>query len=157
MQARDVMTTNVVIVQTHTPISEIARILRTLGISGVPVMDGDTLVGIVKEVDLIARHARPHYPRYLPLLDAQIPLGGQREYQEIVRRILGTTARDIMSTPVKTCHPDADLEEVATLMVEKNANPVPVMENGRLVGIISHTDLMRAFDDLETASEDTTT
>ena len=156
MQARDVMTTNVVIVQTHTPISEIARILRTLGISGVPVMDGDTLVGIVKEVDLIARHARPHYPRYLPLLDAQIPLGGQREYQEIVRRILGTTARDIMSTPVKICHPDADLEEVATLMVEKNANPVPVMENGRLVGIISHTDLMRAFDELETASEDTT-
>ena len=92
MQARDVMTTNVVIVQASTPIADIARILRTLAISGVPVFEGDTLVGIVKEVDLIARHARPHYPRYLPLLDAQIPLGGQREYQEMVRRILGTTA-----------------------------------------------------------------
>ena len=152
MQARDVMTTNVVIVQASTPIADIARILRTVAISGVPVFEGDTLVGIVKEVDLIARHARPHYPRYLPLLDAQIPLGGQREYQEMVRRILGTTARDIMSTPVKTCHPDTDLEEVATLMVEKNANPIPVMEHGRLVGIISHTDLMRAFDGLETPS-----
>ena len=106
MQARDVMTTNVVIVQASTPIADIARILRTVAISGVPVFEGDTLVGIVKEVDLIARHARPHYPRYLPLLDAQIPLGGQREYQEMVRRILGTTARDIMSTPVKTCQPD---------------------------------------------------
>ncbi len=154
MQARDVMTTNVVIVQTDTPISEIARILSVLGISGVPVMEGDTLVGIVKEVDLIARHARPHYPRYLPLLDAQIPLGGQREYQEIVRRILGTTAHDIMSAPVKTCHPDDDLEEVATLMVEKNANPIPVMDHGRLVGIISHTDLLTAFSKLETAPED---
>ena len=155
MQARDVMTTKVVIVQADTPIAEIARILRTLGISGVPVMDGDTMVGIVKEVDLIARHARPHYPRYLPLLDAQIPLGGQREYQEIVSRIFGTTARDIMSTPVKTCHPDTDVEEVATLMVEKNVNPVPVVENGRLVGIISHTDLIRVFSDLETTNEDT--
>ena len=154
MQARDVMTTKVVIVQADTPIAEIARILRTLGISGVPVMDGDTMVGIVKEVDLIARHARPHYPRYLPLLDAQIPLGGQREYQEIVRRICGTTAHDIMSTPVKTCHPDTDVEEVATLMVEKNVNPVPVMDNGRLVGIISHTDLIRVFSELEITDED---
>ena len=154
MQARDVMTTKVVIVQADTPIAEIARILRTLGISGVPVMDGDTMVGIVKEVDLIARHARPHYPRYLTLLDAQIPLGGQREYQEIVRRIFGTTARDIMSTPVKTCHPDTDVEEVATLMVEKNVNPVPVVENGRLVGIISHTDLIRVFSELEITNED---
>ena len=88
------------------------------------------------------------------MLDAQIPLGGQREYQEIVRRIFGTTARDIMSTPVKTCHPDTDVEEVATLMVEKNVNPVPVVENGRLVGIISHTDLIRVFSELEITNED---
>ncbi len=153
MQARDVMTRDVVTVQTHTPIAEIARIMRSLGISGIPVLAGEDLVGVVKENDLIARHARPHYPRYLPLLDAQIPLGGQREYQEIVRRILGVTAGDIMSTPVMTCHPDADLEEVATLMVEKRANPVPVVEHGRLVGIVSRTDLIRAFEEVETPAE----
>ncbi|OQA41704.1 MAG: CBS domain protein [Chloroflexi bacterium ADurb.Bin325] len=79
---------------------------------------------------------------YLPLLGAQIPLGGQREYREIVRRILGLTARDIMTTPVESVGPDTDLEEVATLMVEQKANPIPVLDEGRLVGIIGHTDLI---------------
>lgn len=147
MKARDIMTTEVVTFSPDTPIRQIARTFRRLGITGAPVVAEGKIVGIVTEIDLIARHARPHSPLYLPLLDAKIPLRGQREYREIVRRILGTTARDIMTTPVKTVSADADLEEVATLMVESKANPVPVVEGDRLVGIIGHTDLLQHLEE----------
>jgi CBS domain-containing protein len=152
MKARDIMTTDVVTFSPDAPIREIARTFRVRNISGAPIVEEGQVIGIVTEVDLIARHARPHYPRYLPLLDARIPLGGQREYQEIVRHILGLTARDIMTMPVKTVDADADLEDVATLMVESRANPLPVMEGERMVGIVSHTDLIRTLE--ESAAED---
>jgi len=150
MKARDIMTTDVVTLAPDAPISHIARTFRRLGITGAPVVEEGKIIGIVTEIDLIARHARPHAPIYLPLLDARIPLGGQRDYRETVRRILGLTARDIMTVDVKTVTADADLEEVATLMVESKANPVPVLDGGRLVGIIGHTDLIQH---LEEASE----
>jgi CBS domain-containing protein len=149
MKARDMMNTEVVTFAPDTTIREIARVLRTLGISGAPVIEGGEVIGIVTESDLIARHAHPHSPRYLPLLDAQIPLGGQREYRELVRRILGKTARDIMTVPVMTIDADAEAEDVATLMVESRADPIPVLENGRLVGIISHSDIIRVLEEYE--------
>ncbi len=147
MKAREIMTTEVVTLSPETPIREIARLFRQMGISGAPVVEDDQVIGIVTQVDLIARHARPHSPLYLPLLDAKIPLGGQREYRELLRRILGTTARDIMTVPVKTVDADADLEEVATLMVQGKANPLPVLEQGRLVGIISHANLIQHLEE----------
>lgn len=149
MKARDIMTTDVVTLAPDTPIREIARTFRRLGVSGAPVVEGERVVGIVTEVDLIARHARLHSPLYLPLLDAKIPLGGQREYRELLRRILGTTARDIMTVPVKTIEADADLEEVATLMVEGKANPLPVLERGRLIGIVSHAALIQHLEEAQ--------
>jgi CBS domain-containing protein len=154
MKVRDAMTTDVVTLAPNMPIQEIARTFRRLNISGAPVIEDGRVIGIVTEVDLIARHARPHYPRYLPLLDAMIPMGGQREYQEMARRILGMTARDIMTEPVNTIGPDADMEELATLMVEEHANPVPVIENDRLVGIITHTDVIRTLEEAQEPAGD---
>ena len=145
MKASDIMKSDVTTLSPTASIQEIARTFRERGIGGAPVADaesGGRVIGIVTEVDLIARHARPHLPRFLPLLDARIPLGSQREYREILRRILATTAREIMTTPVKTVDADADLEEVATLMVEGKANPVPVLRDGVLIGIIRHSDLI---------------
>jgi CBS domain-containing protein len=147
MKARDIMTTDVVILAPDAPIRHIARTFRRLGITGAPVVEEGEIIGIVTEIDIIARHARPHLPLYLPLLDAKIPLHGQREYREIIRRILGLTARDIMTVDVKVVAADTDLEEVATLMVESKANPVPVLEEGRLVGIIGHTDLIQHLEE----------
>ena len=111
--------------------------------------DKGELIGIVTEIDLIARHARAHLPLYLPLLDAKIPLGRHREYRELVRRILGVTARDVMTAPVKSVDVDANLEDVATLMVESHVNPVPVLAEGKLVGIISHTDLIQHLEEAQ--------
>ena len=147
MKARDIMTTDVITLAPDAPIGQIARTFRRLGITGAPVVEEGEIIGIVTEIDLIARHARPHLPLYLPLLDAKIPLRGQREYRETIRRILGLTAREIMTVDVKVVTADTDLEDVATLMVESKANPVPVLEEGRLVGIIGHTDLIQHLEE----------
>jgi CBS domain-containing protein len=153
MKASDIMTLDVVTLAPDTPIRQIARAFRRLGISGAPVVENDQVIGVVTEIDLIARHARPHSPLYLPLLDARIPLTRQREYREIVRRIVGMTARDIMTAPVKTVDVDDDLEYVATLMVESKANPVPVLREGKLVGIIGHTDLIAHLEEATEPSD----
>ena len=151
MLVKEIMSPNVVSLNADTPVQEIARIFREHNISGAPVLDADgNIIGIVTGIDLIARHARIHYPRYLPFLDAMIPLENPKEYKEMLRRILGTTAKDIMTKKVVTISPDADLEELATLMVEKRVNPVPVVDDeGKLVGIVSQADVLRVIEKLE--------
>ena len=82
-------------------------------------------------------------PIYLPFLDSPIFLEDPRRYQEDVRRVLGTTAEEIMTRKVRTASPDTSVEDLATMMVEDRANPIPILdEEGVLVGIVSHTDIV---------------
>jgi CBS domain-containing protein len=60
-----------------------------------------------------------------------------------MEKILGTTAEEIMSEPAVTIRPDASIEDLAELMVERRMNPVPVVEEDRLVGIVSRSDIIR--------------
>jgi CBS domain-containing protein len=144
MQAKDIMTERVLTVAPDTPVAHVARLLREKHISGVPVVSQQGgVVGIVTEIDLIKRHARVHMPIYLPFLDSPIFLEDPRRYQEDVRRVLGTTAEEIMTRKVRTASPDTSVEDLATMMVEDRANPIPILdEEGVLVGIVSHTDIV---------------
>jgi len=159
MKAKEIMTSPVFSVSPDTPVGQIARLLCQKHISGVPVVDdAGKVTGIVTEIDLIKRHARVHFPVYLPFLDSLIFLESPRRYQEDVRRALGATAREIMTRPVATATPDTDIETIATLMVEERANPIPIIDvEGRLVGIVSHTDIVRLVEQAEAseAEEDT--
>ena len=145
MQAKEIMTSPVSTVSPDTPVAEVARMLREKHISGMPVLDdAGKVVGIVTEIDLIKRHARVHFPVYLPFLDSLIFLESPRRYREDVLHVLGTTAQEIMTRPVRTATPETDVEEIATMMVEERANPIPILdESGALVGIVSHTDIVR--------------
>jgi CBS domain-containing protein len=156
MQAKEIMTFPVYTVRPDTPVAHIARLLREKHISGVPVVDdAGKVVGIVTELDLIKRHTRIHFPIYLPFLDSLIFLESPRRYQADVRRALGTSARDIMSQPVRMATPETDVEEIATLMVEERANPVPILdEQGALVGIVSHTDVVRLVEQAEASGNE---
>jgi len=155
MKVADIMTRAVVSVRPEARVGEIARVFREHSLSGIPVVteDGD-LVGIITELDLVTRHARPQMPAFLPLLGAYVPLN-QKKYQESLRRITGVVAEDIMTTPVTTISPDASIEDLATMMVSNRANPLPVMdEQGRMIGIVSRTDILRVLEDLEVALDE---
>jgi CBS domain-containing protein len=150
MKVADIMTREVVSVRTDMRVGQIARVFREHQLSGLPVVDetGD-LVGIITELDMVKRHARPQLPAFLPLLGAYLPLG-TKEYKESLRRITGVVAEDIMTTPVNTISPDASVEDAATVMVSNRSNPLPVVDDsGRMIGIVSRTDILGVIEEME--------
>lgn len=143
MLVSDIMTTAVVSATPDMPVSEVARLMVEHDISGLPVVEGDRLVGMVTELDLIARRADPDMPSIIAFFGGYITLG-EEEYEEEVRRILGTTAAEVMTTTVYSIREDATIDDVAELMYEREVNPVPVLNHQRrLVGIVSRGDLVR--------------
>lgn len=144
MQVSELMTREVITVLPDTPVIEIARKMLQNDISGVPVVDRDGhLVGIVTETDLVVRNANVHFPTFLQILDARIYLTSTRHFEEELRRALGTVASDVMTREVQTVKPEDDISVAATLMVDKRLNPIPVLGDGRLQGIISRSDIIR--------------
>ncbi len=112
--AHEIMTRDVITVQPHTPLDEIARLLVQHRITGVPVVDEEgRVLGIVSEFDLIAKRGR--------------------------------VAADVMSTDVIAVSEDTPAETIADLIVQRRVRRVPVLRNGRLVGIITRADLVRLF------------
>lgn len=141
------MTTSVITIPPTMTVGEVAVLLRDKDLSGVPVIDDSgKLIGMVTELDLIARHARIHMPRYLQIMEYQIYLDDPQRFKDELERVLGTTAADIMDEKVYTIDADADLQDLATIMVDHHANPVAVVENDRLVGIVSYHDILQVLE-----------
>jgi CBS domain-containing protein len=99
----------------------------------------------VTEEDLIMRDAIIDMPHFFGVFESVFYLTENRkELDEEMHKVLATEARDLMTGKVVTISQDASVQELATLMVKKEVNPVPVTgANGELVGIISRSDLVR--------------
>jgi CBS domain-containing protein len=143
LRARDLMTPDVVTVPPETPVLAMARLLADRGISAVPVVDAEGKVrGIVTEADLIRRLAgeEDSAPGWLGSL-----FSNQERDAERYARTHGVMARDIMTAEVVTVDPDTLASAVAHLMEEKGIRRVLVTQDGRLKGIVSRADLLRAL------------
>jgi CBS domain-containing protein len=144
--AKDIMTTEVITATPRTTVGEIAALLTKHGIAGLPVVDEERRVlGVVTEADLVVRSARPHFPHYIQLLDGFVFLESPKRFDEEVRKIIAMSAEEIMTKEVVTCAPDASVEDVATLMVDRNINRIIVVENDRLVGIVTRADIVKTL------------
>ena len=141
MQARDVMTREIVTVRPETRVSEIARILTARRISGVPVVDsGDHVVGVVTEADLTSRpECETDYPRHSWL--ARLVLSPEQSAADYTKTH-GLHAADVMTSPPVTVGEDTPVDEVARVLDEKHIRRVPVVRGERLVGIVSRADLL---------------
>ena len=145
MRAMDVMTTDVITLDPNTTIQGVATLLAERGISGAPVVDsGGRLVGIVSEGDLLHRAeigtARRHRVRRRSWWLDHYAADSAREYV----KDHGRTVSDIMSPDVLTVTEDTDLADVAALLEAKRIKRVPVMRDGKIVGIISRANIVRA-------------
>jgi CBS domain-containing protein len=135
------MTTKVLTVRPETPIREAAALMAERGVSGLPVVDdAGRVVGILSEGDLIIRQ-KPREP--LPwwrqfFVDAE---GLAREY----RKAVGTTAGEVMTTEVLCVGPELPIAAAAVILDERRIRRLPVVADGRLVGIVSRGDLVRAL------------
>ncbi len=141
---RDIMTRDIVKVRPDTSVSDIALLMSQHRISGVPVVDEqDRVLGVVTELDMVVRNTRFKLPAFFTLLNATIYLETPAHIKERMHHMLGLTAGEIMSEKAMTVTTDASLEDLAELMVGRQANPIPVVENGRLAGIVSRSDIVR--------------
>ena len=145
LTAKDIMTANVVTVRPETSIEELASLLVNNQISGVPVVDeSGNLFGMVTENDLISRNKRLHIPTVVSFLDAAIYLESSKKFEQEVKRITATRAGDICTRKVLTITEDTTLVDIATLMDEKKAHLLPVVKNGKMVGIVGKRDVVKA-------------
>ncbi len=140
----DIMTKEVIKVHPDTPVSKIAQLMANHAISGLPVVDDDDQVlGVITEMDMIVRNTRFKIPNFIMILDSIIYLETPQHFQNRLENMLGVTAKEIMSKPAATISPKATIEELSELMTERRMNPIPVVKNKRLVGIISRADIIR--------------
>ncbi len=146
MKVADIMTRDVQVLNPEMSVKEAAQFLLKKKVGGAPVIDSSgKLVGIVSESDLIMEEVKIQFPTFLHLLDGFIFLSNWRDYQEKLRKAVGLKVADVMSSPVITVEADASVEEAATLMVEKHISRLPVLDKGRMVGIVSKRDLIKAI------------
>ena len=145
MKVCEIMAADAVAIRRDTSVNDIARLMSERDISGIPVVDdAHHVVGIVTELDMIVRNTRLEMPAFIQILDlARIPLEMPGHFRSRLRHMLGTRAADIMTEEVITVGPDDEVEGLAETMVKRRLNPVPVVENGVLVGIVSRADLIR--------------
>lgn len=144
--ARDIMTSKVLSVGPEASTRDIARLLLANGISAVPVVDGDGVpIGMVSEGDLIGRDEPDREARrdWWLALFAEGETLSPAFLQQL--RKAGSTARDVMASPVVTVTADAGVDEIARLLAAYRIKRVPVVHDGRLVGIVSRADLLRVL------------
>jgi len=145
LKAKDIMTEEVITVKPETTIEELARLLMKQQISGAPVVDDKgKIVGIVTENDLISKNSRLHIPTILRLFDAYIPLGTSKMESD-VRKMAASTVEDICTKEIITVDEEASVEYIATIMTEKRIHILPVVREGKLVGIIGKKDLIKGI------------
>lgn len=143
MKVREVMSAPVITVRASTPFADVVDTLLTNDISGVPVVDAsDHLVGIVTEADLVSKEAYGDRPRRALSMLTDYLQGHDPQW---VRKGAARTAAELMTTNPVTASPDEDLAVAARRMLESNHKRLPIVEGGRLVGIIARQDLLEPF------------
>jgi CBS domain-containing protein len=151
MTASDLMTKNVATVGPETPTRAVAKLLLEKGFSAVPVIaDNGAIIGMVSESDLIASEIGSRAPGrvwWLELLaEGENLATAFVDYLKAVDR----PAREVMTAPVVTVAEDTSVEAIAQTLQAHNIKRVPVLREGRVVGIVTRADLVRALAKLHT-------
>ncbi len=144
--AQDIMTKDVITVHPQTPVRELATLLLNHKISGVPVVDeAGKVLGVVTESDLIFQNKKVHLPTAVAILDAFLFLERPEKLEQEMKKIAGSMAGDICSAELISVTPETPLDELATLMAEKKMHTLPVLDGGRLAGVIGKSDIIRTI------------
>jgi CBS domain-containing protein len=142
MQAKDVMTANVISVSEDAPVHEVVRLLLKYRISAVPVVDGGRKVlGIVSEGDLLRPEGTSRGAMQRPWWLEAVFAGQTVAYD----KAHGRTAGEIMTRNVVTVNEDAPLNDIAELLERRHIKRVPVLKDGRLTGIVSRANLLHGL------------
>lgn len=157
LKAKDIMTKNVISTDQEADIKEAARLMYLNKLSGLPVLDSqENLVGILTEADLVKKEKAIDLPVMFGLLGTVVYMDDPTNGDEVEKQLadlLAKSVSDLMETDVVTVDVDDSLESVAEVSLSKHANPIPVVENGKMVGIISRADFVKLIARLQSPED----
>jgi CBS domain-containing protein len=145
---RDIMETGVATVHPEDTIEAVLRTMREHELPGIPVVnDGMRCVGIITESDLIMAGEEEdlHLPHYFELFGGIVFLESTKKFEERLRKATASMARDLMTEDPLTISPDARVQDAARTIARSKHNRLPVVEHGRLVGVVTRVDVLDAL------------
>lgn len=152
MKIRDVMNKDVITCKPDDTLSHLAKLFGENHISGMPVVEKGKVVGVVSETDLLKLFKVPEFSGELwlpsPLEIIEIPLRSLVKFEEFKKSLEDLKlkpVREIMTEPVRSISPESSLEDASSMMVKYKINRLPVIENGRLVGIVARGDIIKGL------------
>ncbi len=135
-------------VRPDTPVEDVVRTLRENELPGLPVIDDERkLVGIVTEADLILPDDQGdlHIPHYINLFGGTVFLEPLGRFEDRLRKAFASKAADMMTRDPDSVAPDTTVREAARLIHDTGHNRLPVVEDGRLVGVVTRVDVLGAL------------
>ena len=144
----DIMDTDVPTVTPEDTVEAVLRVLHENELPGVPVVNsGGRCVGIITETDLVmtGENADLHLPHYFELFGGLVFLESMSHFEEKLRKATAALARDLMTEDPVTIEPSASVQEAARTISRSKHNRLPVVEHGRLVGVVTRVDVLEAL------------
>ncbi len=129
-------------------VETVIRVLRENELPGVPVVnEGGRCVGIVTEADLVLpdEGGDLHLPHYINVFGGTVFLEPLRHFEQRLRKAFASTAADMMTEDPTTVAPDTPVAEAARIIHDSGHNRLPVVEHGRLVGVVTRVDVLGAL------------
>jgi CBS domain-containing protein len=145
---RDIMDSSPATVGPDTPVEEVVALMRQHEVPGVPVVDADgRCVGIVSEADLVLPDDQGdlHIPHYINLFGGTVFLEPLGRFEQRLRKAFASKATDMMTSDLDTVAPETTVQEAARLIHRSGHNRLPVVEGGRLVGVVTRLDVLGAL------------
>ncbi len=138
MKVKDVMAKDPLTIDPEAPLGTAMDVMRTRHLRHLPVVEAGQLIGIITDRDL--RHAA-----FGPAVAEYLSRSAQRRMRQIGEALENLRVRDVMTWVVVTTHPNASLPHAALVMFERRVGSLPVIEDGKLVGMLTERDLLKAL------------
>jgi CBS domain-containing protein len=147
---RDIMNSNSPTVGPDADVESVVRLIAERDVSAVIVVnEGGRPIGIITEADLVIADEEGdlHLPHYIELFGGVVFLEPLRRFEKKLKKAIAARAGDLMTADPVTVDAEATAREAAKVIVEKHHNHVPVVEHGRLVGLVTRADVLGALVD----------
>ena len=144
----DIMDRDLVVARPEDSVETLLRTLREHELPGVPVVNGGgRCIGIVTESDLVLVDEEEdlRLPLHIDLFGGTVFLGRMKPFEDRVKKAIASNVEEMMTPDPVTVSPDTDVHEAARIIAEKRHNRLPVVEHGRLVGVVTRLDVLAAL------------
>lgn len=141
--ASDIMEKNFVTASPSTSVFSLVHMFVKNKVAAIPIVDEEEqLIGIITDADLLYKKIKPHVPHYVNLLGASIYYNSISEYDKGFKKLMACTAKEMMTKNVIIAAPDADVEQLAGVMVAEHLKVIPIVDGRRVVGIVTRYNIL---------------